>query len=116
MNEHIAVFGLGKLGAVLAAVLADKGFDVTGCDVNPQVCDDINAGRAPVNETGLADLMKGTQFRLRATTSPKLAVAATDMAFVIVPTPSRQTGFFSNDYVFDAVREQKANFFVDAFR
>ena len=35
---RIAVVGLGKLGAPLAAVLASKGNDVLGIDVNPRPC------------------------------------------------------------------------------
>ena len=43
---NISVIGLGKLGAVLAAVMADRGHDVVGVDVNPAfVVRSIRGGR-----------------------------------------------------------------------
>ncbi|MFX9097127.1 NAD(P)-binding domain-containing protein, partial [Acinetobacter baumannii] len=63
----IAVVGLGKLGSPLAAVLASKGHDVTGVDLNRYFVDQINAGRAPVVEPQLQDLIDASKGRLRAT-------------------------------------------------
>ena len=54
---RIAVVGLGKLGAPLAAVLASKGNDVLGIDVNPEAVRLLNEGRAPVEEPGLQELV-----------------------------------------------------------
>ena len=54
---RVAVVGLGKLGAPLAAVLASKGNDVLGIDVNPEAVRLLNDGRAPVEEPGLQDLV-----------------------------------------------------------
>jgi UDPglucose 6-dehydrogenase len=54
---RIAVIGLGKLGAPLAAVLASKGNDVLGIDVNPEAVQLVNQGRAPVKEPGLQELV-----------------------------------------------------------
>ena len=56
---RIAVVGLGKLGAPLAAVLASKGNEVLGIDVNPEAVRLVNEGRAPVEEPGLQDLVAG---------------------------------------------------------
>jgi UDPglucose 6-dehydrogenase len=47
---QISVVGLGKLGAPLVAVLASKGFHVTGVDRIPAQVAAIQAGRAPVAE------------------------------------------------------------------
>ena len=41
----VAVVGLGKLGAPLAAVLASKGNDVLGIDVNPEAVRRLEEGR-----------------------------------------------------------------------
>lgn len=100
----ISVVGLGKLGAPLCAVLASKGHDVVGVDLNPALVDAMNAGRAPVNEPGLADLIAANASRLRATSDVKDAVAATDATFVIVPTPSEEDGTFSLKYVLAAMQ------------
>ena len=48
----------------------------------------MNEGRAPVDETGLADLMTAASARLRATTNVEEAAEDAEVAFCIVPTPS----------------------------
>ena len=101
---RLAVIGLGKLGAPMAAVFASKGFDVVGVDLNPAFVDSVNDGRAPVDEAQLQELLDAFRGRLRATVDFADAIAATDISFVIVPTPSGADHFFSNDYVIDAVR------------
>lgn len=99
----IAVIGLGKLGSPLAAVLADKGHRVIGVDLNPTAVAEINAGRAPVAEPGLQERIDSAGARLSATTDFAPAITATDISFVIVPTPSGPDGRFTNRYVIDAV-------------
>jgi UDPglucose 6-dehydrogenase len=100
----IAVIGLGKLGAPLAAVLASRGHRVIGVDLNPAAVQALNEGRAPVQEPGLDERLAMAQGRLRATTDYAAAIAATDLSFIIVPTPSGPAGTFSNRFVIDAVR------------
>ncbi len=100
----IAVIGLGKLGCPLAAVLASKGHNVIGVDVNQSLVDAINAGRAPVHEPGLQERMGAARPYLRATCDFADAICSTDVSFVIVPTPSGPDGFFTNRWVLDAAR------------
>ena len=100
----ICVVGLGKLGAPLAAVLASVGHHVVGVDLNPDTVRALNAGRPPVTEPGLPERLAMAAGRLRATSDFADAVPATDISFVIVPTPSGADGAFSNRYVLDAVR------------
>ena len=99
----ISVIGLGKLGAPLAAVLASKGFRVVGTDVNASVVDAINAGRAPIDEPRVQELIDENRDRLHATTDVAKAVAESDVTFVIVPTPSDTAGRFSNTFVLNAM-------------
>jgi len=101
---QISVVGLGKLGAPLAAVFASKGFSVVGVDLSYEFVDAINGGRAPVDEPRLQDLIDTNRERLRATADMAEAVLATDVTFVIVPTPSDGAGRFSNAAVLDAMR------------
>lgn len=103
--HRISVIGLGKLGAPLAAVLAYKGFDVVGVDVNERYVAAINRGRAPVDEPRLQQLIDERRGSLTATADVAEAVIGTDATFVIVPTPSGQDGFFSNKHVLAAARE-----------
>jgi UDPglucose 6-dehydrogenase len=99
----ISVIGLGKLGAPLAAVFASKGFRVVGYDVNRAAVAAINAGRAPVDEPRLQELIDASAGRLTASDDGETAVAETDVTFVIVPTPSDTSGRFSNDFALRAM-------------
>jgi UDPglucose 6-dehydrogenase len=102
---RVAVIGLGKLGAPLAAVLAYKGHDVIGVDLNPAFVNAVNEGRAPVEEPRLQELIDQCRGRLRATLDFAEAVANSDISFVIVPTPSDSHGVFTNKYVLGAVEK-----------
>jgi UDPglucose 6-dehydrogenase len=98
----ISVFGLGKLGACMAATFAQAGFDVLGIDVNPKVVSDINAGLAPVSEPQLQEVIEAGLGRLSAT-QDAAAGAETDVSFFIVPTPSLPDGSFSNELLMRAM-------------
>ena len=101
---RIAVVGLGKLGAPLAAVVASKGNEVLGIDLNPEAVRLLNEGRAPVEEPGLQDLVTASHARLSATTDLG-AAAGEDVSILLVPTPSDKRGAFSNEHVLAAVDE-----------
>lgn len=88
MRSGIAVVGFGYIGTVIGAVLADRGWPVTGIDVRQSVVDDINQGKTAVAEPGLSDLVAHSvrNGRLRATTDFS-AVAENDFVIVNVGTP-----------------------------
>ncbi|HZT25740.1 MAG TPA: nucleotide sugar dehydrogenase [Pseudolabrys sp.] len=102
---HISVVGLGKLGAPLVAVLASKGFHVTGADKIPAQVAALEAHRAPVAEPGLGQLIAQSAARIEATTDVKRAVVGSEVTFVVVPTPSGKDGKFSNAHVLSAMHE-----------
>ena len=98
----LAVVGLGKLGCPMAALLAAAGNEVVGADLDPRVVDALNAGAAPVQEPGLDELIAEAGGRLLATTSVEEAVEGAEVAFCIVPTPSRAEGSFETRYAEEA--------------
>jgi UDPglucose 6-dehydrogenase len=98
MSHAYSIVGLGKLGASMAAAIASRGYNVVGVDINRHAVDAMNAGRAPVQETGLDALIAANRERLRATTSHREAIVESDVTFVIVPTPSDESGAFSLQY------------------
>jgi UDPglucose 6-dehydrogenase len=102
-RARLSVIGLGKLGSPMAAVFAARGFEVVGVDLNPAFVQAINDGRAPVDEPQLQEYIDTAAGRLRATTSVDDAVRASDVTFVIVPTPSGPDHFFTNAHVIEAV-------------
>ncbi|BBY77250.1 UDP-N-acetyl-D-mannosaminuronic acid dehydrogenase [Mycolicibacterium parafortuitum] len=88
MRSGIAVVGFGYIGTVIGAVLADRGWPVTGIDVRQSVVDDINMGRTAVAEPGLSEMVANAvrMGRLRATTDFS-AIADNDFVIVNVGTP-----------------------------
>ena len=104
---RISVFGLGYVGAVSAACFARNGHEIIGVDTNASKVQSFNAGRAPVVEPGLDELMvEGVRTgRIRATSSVQEAVNHTDVSMVCVGTPSRPNGSLNLDAV-EAVSSQ----------
>jgi GDP-mannose 6-dehydrogenase len=91
---RVSVFGLGYVGCVTAACLARAGHEVIGVDVSESKVDMLAAGRSPIVEPGLGELLAEVvgDGRLRATCSAEAAVGATDLALVCVGTPGRSNG------------------------
>ncbi len=90
----LSVFGLGYVGAVSTACLAKLGHEVIGVDVNPDKVAAVAAGRSPVVEPEVGELLAAARAagRLAATSDPQAAVAASDASFVCVGTPSARDG------------------------
>jgi UDPglucose 6-dehydrogenase len=99
MHSSVSLIGLGKLGAPMAACLAARGLNVKAVDLNPQKVNAINTGVAPVHEPGLEELLRESGNRLRASQNIGEAVQNSDVTFVVVGTPSDESGGFSLQYV-----------------
>src|SRR5579871_4607511 len=102
---NISIIGLGKLGSPMQAVMAHKGHTVIGVDLNPATVKAINAGKAPVKEPRLQEMIDGARDRISATHSYEEALMATDVTMIMVPTPSGKDGRFSMDYVMEAAEK-----------
>ena len=96
---RLSVFGLGYVGCVSAACFAHDGHEVVGVDVNPEKVSMVNAGRTPVLEERVDELIEDTvaSGALRVTTDAAEAVAATEVALVCVGTPSGAHGRLSTE-------------------
>lgn len=97
--DTISIFGMGRLGVCLAAILASKNYSVTGVDTDPDLVDRINSGHAPFDEPGLQELITEGRSRLRATTHPGEAVAASRISVIFVATPQDPDGVMSSVHV-----------------
>jgi GDP-mannose 6-dehydrogenase len=97
----VSFFGLGYVGCVTAACLADRGFRVIGVDVTPSKIDLINSGQATIVEEGIAELVRAGHAagRLSATTSVADAVEDTAISLICVGTPSQSNGNLDLSYV-----------------
>jgi len=97
----ISIFGLGYIGSVTGASFAAAGHDVIGVDANPDKVALVNAGRSPVIEPGLDDMLASAVAggKLRATTDPKEAVRNSELSLICVGTPSQRNGSLNLDYL-----------------
>jgi len=104
---RVSVFGLGYVGSVSAASFAADGHEVIGVDVNADKVATVNAGRSPIVEPGLDDLLQRavSEGRLRATSSTADAIAGSDVSLLCVGTPSRKNGSLDLTYL-ERVAEQ----------
>jgi GDP-mannose 6-dehydrogenase len=104
---RVAVFGLGYVGAVTAACIAANGHDVWGIDVDAAKVDELRAGRSPVAEPGLDELVARTVAAgtLHATTSCVEALAGADISLVCVGTPSTARGGTDLSFIRRAVAD-----------
>jgi GDP-mannose 6-dehydrogenase len=94
MSKRVSVFGLGYVGSVTAACLASKGHSVIGVDTSPSKVEQLDAGRSPIVEPGMKELVEQAHgaAQLRATTDSAAAVMQTDISFLCVGTPSLRSG------------------------
>ncbi len=90
----ISIFGLGYVGAVSLACLARDGHQVIGVDIDQTKLDLIMAGKTPVVEEGMVDLMHGAaaSSRVTVTTDTHAAVMGSEISLVCVGTPSAANG------------------------
>ncbi|WP_411968557.1 UDP-glucose 6-dehydrogenase AglM [Haloferax sp. YSSS75] len=88
----LSIIGSGYVGTTVAACFADLGHHVVNVDIDEDIVESLNDGRAPIHEPGLDELVEqyaGT--RLRATTDYD-EILDTDATFLALPTPSNDDG------------------------
>jgi UDPglucose 6-dehydrogenase len=90
----VAVVGTGYVGLVTGTCLAESGNDVTCVDNNPAKIETLNAGRLPIYEPGLLELVQRNHHdsRLAFTTDLREAVRAARLIFIAVGTPQSDAG------------------------
>jgi len=98
---NTSVFGLGYVGSVSAACLAEMGHHVIGVDVNPRKVDIINSGDSPIVEADLDQIIRQqvAAGRLRATLDPAAAVREAQLILICVGTPSNGNGSIDLHYI-----------------
>jgi GDP-mannose 6-dehydrogenase len=98
---RIIVWGLGYVGTVTAACLAQLGHEVVGVEPNLTKVDALNAGTTVIKEPGLQVLISQmvASGRLRATQSGIGCVPWADVSLICVGTPTGADGSPMLDYV-----------------
>ena len=107
MGLSISVFGMGYVGSVSAACFAHVGHKVTGVDVSPAKVEMMAAGRSPIIEARMSELVEEGHRAglLHATTNAVDAVRDSEISFVCVGTPSLRSGKLDLGYVERVVHE-----------
>src|SRR5580704_10357498 len=107
MSKRVSVFGLGYVGSVTTACLASRGHAVTGVDMSRSKVEELDAGRSPIVEPGMKELVEQAHRSalLRATADSTAAVMETDISFLCVGTPSLRSGKLDLGHVEPVCRE-----------
>lgn len=97
----VTVFGIGYVGLVQAAVLAEVGHDVMCVDVDARKVENLKNGIIPIYEPGLTPLVKSNYAagRLTFTTDAKSGVDHGEIQFIAVGTPPDEDGSADLQYV-----------------
>lgn len=103
----ISVLGLGYVGCVSAACLAEQGHSVIGVDIDPSKVEAVKNGESPIVEPGLSDLLgkAAAKGKISATQSVHEAIAGSEISIVCVGTPSRINGSLDTSVVQKVCRE-----------
>ena len=105
---HIAMVGSGYVGLVSGACLADFGHNVVCIDSDVGKVDSLKAGKMPIFEPGLAELVANNVRHKRLSFSSNLAeaVGRAEAVFIAVGTPSRRgDGHADLSFVYQVARD-----------
>ncbi|AJP73900.1 nucleotide sugar dehydrogenase [Sphingomonas hengshuiensis] len=97
---RIAIYGVGYVGITSAACLVRDGHDVIGVDISERKVELINAGRSPIYEPGVEDLLSAGVLAGRLSAQTELHdLSDVDVAIVCVGTPSGIDGSHDMRYI-----------------
>jgi nucleotide sugar dehydrogenase len=106
----LCIIGSGYVGLVTGACFAEVGHHVICVDNDQRKVDMLQAGKIPIYEPGLEDLVHrnvGAK-RLRFTTSTQEGVDASQVVFIAVPTPPQPDGSVDMTFIEKVAREISA--------
>jgi UDPglucose 6-dehydrogenase len=103
----LAIIGSGYVGLVTGACFADVGHNVVCVDNDPQKIEALRAGRVPIYEPGLEEVIHRnvSAHRLRFTGSIQEGVENSQIIFIAVPTPQQPNGDVDLSFLEKVARE-----------
>jgi UDPglucose 6-dehydrogenase len=104
-SSRIAVFGAGYAGLVTGACFAELGHSVAIRDIVPEKIEALRAGRVPIYEPGLRELLERNAERLLFTLDVAEAVEGAQFVFVCVDTPPTYAGDADLSRVWTVIEE-----------
>ncbi len=103
--KNISVIGLGKLGAPLTYFLASKGFNVYGYDVDKKIRNLLKNKKNIYEEKNLQNYINKFHTKVVIEDNIEKLINKTQVTFVILPTPSKNNGFFDNSYIISCLKK-----------
>ncbi len=105
--QKISIFGLGYVGAVTTACLAQEGHHVIGVDPNQTKVKIINSGQSPIIEKDLEPMIANgvKEGRIKAITDSKDAIVNSDISLICVGTPSNGNGSLNLEHIENVSQE-----------
>jgi len=103
----LSIIGSGYVGLVTGACFADVGHNVICVDNDPSKVEALKAGKVPIYEPGLEEVIHRnvSAHRLRFSGSIKEAVDNSQIVFIAVPTPQQPNGDVDLSYIEKVARE-----------
>ena len=95
---NASVIGIGKLGLCFGLTLEKSGYNVVGVDISQEYVDLVNEKTLKSSEPGVESHLKASK-NFKATTSLEQAVNHSNILFVIVATPSLESGRYDHSQV-----------------
>jgi len=97
----LAMIGVGYVGLVAGTCFAESGNDVTCVDIDEKKIEMLKAGKVPIYEPGLEEMVRRNfeDQRLSFTTDLPSAVKNSQIIFIAVGTPQGPTGHANLEYV-----------------
>ena len=113
----IAIFGLGFVGLASALAFAEKGFQVTGYDKDPERTALLSSGKLPFHEPGLDDALTrhlGNNFNV--VDNPVDAMKDAEVVYLCVGTPQGDDGAADLSILLNTIELALAGQLKDRFR
>ena len=102
--KNLSIIGVGRLGLCFALTLEEVGYNILGVDISHDYVNSLNNKTFLSNENGVTDkLKKSTNFS--ATTSLEEATNHSDILFVVVSTPSLNSGRYDHSIIDNLIEE-----------
>jgi UDPglucose 6-dehydrogenase len=101
--SRLTVVGVGYVGLVTAACMAELGHEVVAMDIDAGKIALLRGGGVPIYEPGLTELIAANRQRIEFTTDPVEAYRAGAFVFICVDTPPLPSGDADLSRIWQAV-------------
>lgn len=107
MKKKISLIGIGKLGLCFALTLENAGYEVLGCDISDTYVRSLNQKSFSSSEPGVSTALQRSK-NFRATTNIEETVRFSNVIFLLVATPSLQSGRYDHDQIESVLKKLTA--------